>query len=116
MPDSTVTYSWRIERLDAAPFEGELTSVVRKIHWRLFATDGTNSTDTYGEVPLDSANPEEFIPYQELTVAAVIPWLEAAIDSRAGEDEPSVDQLRWRLAIILAAKLGPTIAPMPLPW
>ena len=116
MPDPTVSYTWRIERLDAAPFVGELTDVVRKIHWRLFATDGTNSTDTYVEVPLGSANPEEFTPYQELTEEAVLTWLEAAIDSRAGEDEPSVNQLRSSLASILAAKRTPTIVPMPLPW
>ncbi len=116
MPDPTVSYTWRIERLDAAPVEGELTDVVRKIHWRLFATDGTNSTDTYGEVPLGSANPEEFTPYQELAEATVIAWLEAAINSRAGEDEPSVDQLCNGLAGVLAAKRTPTIVPMSLPW
>lgn len=116
MTEPTVTYTWRIERLDAAPTEGELTDVVRKIHWRLFATDGTNTTDAYGDVPLGAAAPDSFTAYPDLTPATVIAWLEAAIDARAGEDEPTVEQLRSGLAGILAAKRSPAIVPMPLPW
>lgn len=116
MPEPTVTYAWRIERLDAVPTEGELTDVVRKIHWRLFATDGTDTTDAYGDVPLGAADPDSFTAYSELTSDTVIAWLEATIDARAGEDEPTVEQLRSGLAGILAAKRSPAIVPMPLPW
>ena len=116
MPEPTVTYTWRIERLDAAPTEGELTDVVRKIHWRLFASDGTNTTDAYGDVPLGAADPDDFTAYSELTPATVIAWLETAIDARAGEEDPTVEQLRSGLAGTLAAKRTPAIVPMPLPW
>lgn len=116
MTEPTVAYTWRIERLDVAPSEGELTDVVRKIHWRLFGTDGINITDTYGDVPLGNAEPANFVVYEELDEAMVIGWLEATIDARAGEDEPTVEQLRAGLAGILAAKRTPAIVPMPLPW
>ena len=116
MPEPTVTYTWRIERLDAAPTEGELTDVVRKIHWRLFGTDGINTTDAYGDVPLGAADPDDFTAYSELTPATVLAWLEATIDARAGEGESTVEQLRAGLAGVLAAKRNPAIVPMPLPW
>jgi hypothetical protein len=118
MTEPTVTYTWRIERLDAAPTEGELTNVVRKIHWRLFGSDGINTTDVYGDIPLGSADPADFTLFENLSEATVISWLEAAIDARAaeGEEEPSVAQLRTGLAGVLAARRTPAIVPMPVPW
>ena len=118
MAEPTVTHTWRIERLDVAPTEGELTNVVRKIHWRLFAADGINTTDVYGDIPLGSADPAAFALFAGLTEATVIGWLEAAIDARAaeGEEVPSVAQMRTGLAGILAAKRAPAIVPMDVPW
>jgi hypothetical protein len=46
----------------------------------------------------------------------VITWLEAAIDARAGEGEPTVAQMRTGLAGMLAAKRTPSVVPMPVPW
>ena len=116
MTEPTITYTWRIESLDAAPTEGELTNVVRRIHWRLFGTDNANTLDLYGDVPLGSADPEDFILFENLTEATVVTWLEAAIDARAGEEEPTVTQLRAGLAGMLAAKRTPLVVPMPVPW
>lgn len=118
MTEPTVVYAWRIERLDAAPVDGELTNVVRTISWRLFASDGINTTDIYGEIPLVGSDPVNFTVYTDLTEATVIGWLEAAIDARAaeGEGEPSVAQMQTGLAGILAAKRTPAIVPMEVPW
>ena len=116
MTEPTVAYTWRIERLDAAPTEGALTNVVRKIHWRLFGSDGTNTLDLYGDVPLGDVNPEDFTLFENLTEATVITWLEAAINARAGEGEPTVAQIRTSLAGMLAAKRTTSVEPMPMPW
>jgi hypothetical protein len=116
MTTPTITYTWKIERIDCAPTEGELTNVVRKIHWRLFGNDGVNTLDLFGDVPLGAADPEDFSAYSELTEATVITWLEAALDARAGGEEPSVAQLRAGLSGMLAAKRTPTVVPLPLPW
>jgi hypothetical protein len=116
MTEPTVTYTWQIEQLDAAPVEGELHDVVRKIHWRLFGTDGVNTLDLYGDVPLGSADPADFVAYPELDEATVIAWLEAAIDARAGEDNSTVAQMHAGLAGMLAAKRTPSVVPMPVPW
>ena len=116
MTEPTVTYTWRIERLDAAPTEGALTNVVRKIHWRLFGADGTNTLDIYGDVPVGAPDPEDFTQFEDLTEATVTTWLEAAINARAGEGEPTVAQMRTGLAEMLAAKRTPSMVPMPMPW
>jgi hypothetical protein len=116
MTTPTVTYTWKIERIDCAPTEGELTNVVRRLHWRLIGTDGTNTMDVFGDVPLASPNPAEFVAYPQLTEATVITWLEATINARVTQDEPSVAQLRAGLSGMLAAKRAPVVMPMPAPW
>lgn len=126
MPEPTVTYEWRIERLDVAPDEGGLTNIVRAIHWRLVATDGLNTADTYGHVVLSSPDPAGFIAYPELTQQIVSDWLTVAIDARAASDEheeegcatvpPTVANLCFALAGVLAAKRTPQVVPMPPPW
>jgi len=116
MTEPTITYTWQIERLDAAPVEGELHDVVRKIHWRLFGADGVNTLDLYGDVLLGDADPTDFTAYTDLNEATVITWLEAAIDARAGEEEPTVAQMHTGLAGMLAAKRTPSVVPMPVPW
>ena len=113
MPDSTVTYNWRIERMDCAP-ASDLVNEVRKIHWRLFGTDGTNTADMYGDIPLAPANPGSFIAYGDLNESTVVNWLEAAIDASAGDENPTVAQMRAGLAGILAAK-GAELLPTPKP-
>lgn len=111
-----ITYTWKIEQLDASPIDGELTNVVRKIHWRMAATDGVNTTDAYGDTPLSAADPEVFTAYPELSQSTVIAWLEAAIDARAGEGELTVAQMRTNMARMLAAMAAPAIVPLPVPW
>jgi len=116
MPEPTISYTWRIEQLEVAPEEGELTDVVHTIHWRLLATDGDHTVDTYGSVPLGLPDSSDFTNYPDLTSEIVTAWLEEAIDSRAGEEDPSVAQLHSSLAGMLAAKRTPTTVPLPLPW
>jgi hypothetical protein len=56
-----------------------------------------------------------FIAYSDLNESTVISWLEAAIDASAGDENPTVAQMRAGLAGILAAK-GAELLPTPKPW
>jgi hypothetical protein len=114
MSDPTVSYTWLIKRLDCAP-ASDFASEVRRVHWRLFGTDETNTADLYGDVFLAPADPETFIAYGDLNESTVISWLEAAIDASAGNENPTVAQMRAGLAGILAAK-GAELLPTPKPW
>lgn len=119
MSEPTISYSWRIERLDAAPEEEGLANVVRWIHWRLTASDGMNTVETYGDVPIGHADPSDFVPYDELTEELTITWLQAAINGRAAEGDGeglSVAQIHAGLAGALQAKRTPVAVPVQLPW
>jgi len=113
----TVNYTWKIEQLDAASPEEGFSNTVCRIHWRLYANDGRNDVDIYGDTLLGPPGSDGFIDYSALTEANVIQWLEAAIDASAGDDNgggPTVEAMRGGLAARLTAKAAP--GPRPLPW
>jgi hypothetical protein len=119
MTTPEITYTWKIERIDCAPIEGQLTDVVRKIHWRLFANDGINTLDLFGDISLETPSPAQFTPFSRLRKFMVLRWVEAKINARAqlpGSEEPSVAQLYEGLAGMLAAKRIPSVRPLPIPW
>jgi len=105
MPD--ITYTWLISQLDCAPQENNLDDVVKTIHWRYQATDGTHTTDCYGSIGVGEVDPDDFTPYADLTKDQVIAWLETQLD---------VDSLQEGLASWLATLANPPIVSPDLPW
>jgi len=110
-----VTYNWKIEQLDVAPSEEGLSDVVCRVHWRLFASNGTQEVDTFGDMRLGPPDQSAFIDYSALTKATVVQWLESAINARVDE-EPTVAQMHNDLAGRLALMAAPLSGPLPLPW
>jgi hypothetical protein len=103
-----ITYTWSILGLDCAPSENGLTNVVKVIHWCLIGQDenGTSASIS-NSYPLPEPNSEAFTDYSTLTEEIVIGWLEGNLD---------VGYLQTVLAIEIASKYNPPIAPLPLPW
>ena len=104
------TYTWVISQLDAYPQQDGHTDVVFTVHWRRQATDGTYSADIYGSqsVTLDPEAP--FTPYEDLTEAQVIGWLEDAM----GEEV-----LAAQVAALdkqIEDQINPPVVVLPLPW
>lgn len=81
MAKNKTTFTWTIPALDCAVSKDGLTNVVETIHWRY---RGTNKNDTtseiYGAQSVGDPNPEEFTPYEDLTVEVVSQWLESIMD------------------------------------
>jgi hypothetical protein len=81
MAENNTTFTWTISALDCAVSKDGLTNVVETIHWRY---RGTNENDTtseiYGAQSVGDPNPEEFTPYEDLTVEVVSQWLESIMD------------------------------------
>jgi hypothetical protein len=81
MSENNTTFTWTISALDCAVSKDGLTNVVETIHWRY---RGTNENDTtseiYGAQSVGDPNPEEFTPYEDLTVEVVSQWLESIMD------------------------------------
>ena len=75
------TYNWIISALECKVKEGDLTDVVYIVHWRYDATNENEvSAEIYGAESIAFPNPEDFIPYPELTKDQVVGWLEASLD------------------------------------
>lgn len=106
-PIPPITYTWTIAQLDCAAKEGDLTQVVKTVHWHLHATDGTNTVEMCNTLALQSPDPDAFTAYEALTEADVISWLEA---------ELPMDQLRLNIAEQLERLTNPPIVAPKLPW
>ena len=75
-----MTYSWIISNLVAKIQDGELSNIIETVHWRYQATDGEHVADVYGSVGLEAPDAESFKPFEEITEADVIEWLESKLD------------------------------------
>ena len=71
------TYTWSFGPLEAAPTEGDLTDVVKIIHWRLSGETDDESPvtgTTYGSITTGDADAESFIAFASLTEEIVKGW------------------------------------------
>jgi hypothetical protein len=78
-----VNYNWIISDLVAKIQDGDLEKVIESVHWRYQATDGEHTADVYGSVGLEAPDAESFKPFEEVTEADVIAWLESKLDVEA---------------------------------
>jgi len=78
-----VNYNWIISDLVAKIQDGELSNIIETVHWRYQATDGEHTADVYGSVGLEAPDAESFKPFEEVTEADIIAWLEAKLDVEA---------------------------------
>ena len=78
-----MTYNWIISDLVAKIQDGELSNIIETVHYRYQATDGEHTADVYGSVGLEAPNSESFKPFEEVTEADVISWLESKLDVEA---------------------------------
>ena len=103
-------YTWKIAQLECIPFADGKTNVVSTVHWRVSATDGTNTAEVYGAQPLTFDAKNAFVSYADLTKNTVVDWVKDAmgIDAVAALQETLDKQLE-----VLA---NPPIISPPLPW
>lgn len=112
-----ITYNWIISSMDSKLVEGSLTDVVITVHWRRSGQtadyDPTTETgyyvDVYGALALENPDPNDFIPYADLTQADVEVWLNEM-------KSPTPTELDANLAAQIALLENPVDATLPLPW
>jgi len=75
------TYNWVISAVECKVKEGDLKDAIFVAHWRFNATneDGI-SAEVYGAESLESPDPKDFTPFDDITTEQVIGWLEASMD------------------------------------
>ena len=69
------TYLWSISQMDRLTADGFVVTV----HYNVSATDGTYSANTYGTVGYQEQPGETFTPYDQLTEAQVVGWVQNSL-------------------------------------
>lgn len=106
-----VTYSWQFDALDVYLTYQTVNNAVYSMHWRRNADDGSGHTATsYGVQPCGPIDPNNFTPFNNLTLNQVVGWLEAQISA---EDLAGIDADLLR---IINEKAAPTTAGLAPPW
>ena len=108
---TTTNFQWVISQLNCAVESEGLSDVINVIHWRYNATqvdgDKTWFADTYGSSSVSQPNPQNFIPYPDVTEAEVIGWLEEILP---------VEAMQLSLENNIALQINPVEVTLPLPW
>ena len=108
---ATTLFSWTISQLNCAVESEGLSDVINVIHWRYNATQEHDGklyfADTYGSSNVAQPNPQNFIPYADVTEAEVIGWLNEILP---------VEAMQLALENNIALQITPTEVTLPLPW
>jgi hypothetical protein len=104
-------FQFVIAQLNCAVESEGLPNVINVIHWRYNATqvngDKTYFADIYGSSRVAQPNPQNFIPYADVTEEEVISWLEQIL---------TVDDMQLQLEANIALQINPVEIILPLPW
>lgn len=105
-------YAWTISSLDVAPSEDTLIDVIKVAHWRYRATDSADAltTEAYGAQGFVSPDSASYTPFDSVTEAQVVEWIEDAIG------EEGMDAMNASLAVAIENLRNPPIVTMPVPW
>lgn len=96
------TTTWSIAQLERHTADG----IVFTAHYTVDANDGTYSAGAYGSIGLEQPDPNNIIPYANLTPEIVIGWV---------QDRLNVEEIEDSLQSQLDEKNAPTTA-TGLPW
>jgi hypothetical protein len=101
------TYKWVISSMDTAPQENQNLDVVKVVHWRYQAEDGTYTAEVYGAMGCATPSDTDFTAYADLTYDQVCEWLVGGND---------VEALDSNLVSQIENQKNPPIVNLPLPW
>jgi hypothetical protein len=108
---ATTVFSWTISELNCAVESEGLPDVINQIHYRYNATQEHDGkvyfADTYSVASVTQPNPQNFIPYEDVTEAEVIGWLEQILP---------VEAMQLALENNIALQITPKEVTLPLPW
>jgi hypothetical protein len=113
-----LTYTWKINTLSKQnnPAAG-LNDVIIQAFWECKGTNEDNIFGTfYGATPfnLDEVDPENFIPYEELTEEQVLGWVQTAVDNDVNYKNHMDEQIQKQINYIVHPVT--TVIAEELPW
>lgn len=101
--------TWTVVSMQTAPQEAGLPDVVKAVAWLCTATDGVNEARCGGKTTV-GVDFSSFVPYDQLTEADVIGWVQALL----GPQE--VTRIEADLQAQLTYMANPPVVALPLPW
>ena len=69
------TFNWTIQQMERLTSDGFVVTV----HYNVSATDDTYQASTYGTTSYTQTPGETYIPYDDLTQAVVVGWVQEAL-------------------------------------
>jgi hypothetical protein len=103
-------FTWAIAQMERKTADG----VVFTVHYTINATDGTYSSGAYGSVGLEQPDPDNLIPFADLTKDLVISWTKNELSKGLG-NENKVAEIEAALQAQIDEQRAPTKA-QGLPW
>ena len=103
-------FTWGIAQLERKTADG----VVYTVHYTINATDGTYASSAYGSIGLEQPDPDNIIPFANLTKDLVISWTKAALAKGLG-NENKVAEIETALTAQIDEQRAPTKA-QGVPW
>jgi hypothetical protein len=103
-------FTWGIAQLERHTADG----VVFTVHYTINANDGTYSSGAYGSVGLEQPDPDNIIPFADLTPDLVISWTKNELSKGLG-NENKVAEIEAALQKQIDEQRAPTKA-QGLPW
>ena len=73
--------TWSVANLDRNTSDG----FVNTVHWRVNAVDGDLNASSYGTVGYTQEEGKTLVPYEDLTEAIVIAWVQESLDKEVVE-------------------------------
>jgi hypothetical protein len=85
---------------------------VVNVQWTLTGVDGQNTASIDGNTQFDSNQSGTFIPYNQLTEAIVLGWVQSNLG------ETGISNFEANIQAQIDAQINPPVAPQntPLPW
>jgi hypothetical protein len=104
------TYTWTVNQMYT--LQQPDPNYVVNVLWTLTGVDGTTTASIGGNSPFDSNQSGTFIPYDQLTEAIVIGWVQAQLG------EVGVSNFEANVQGQINSILNPPVSPQntPLPW
>jgi len=106
----SITTTWVIEQMTCYPTYESQTDVVFNVAWRANATDGTFYATSYGTVGITYVAGSPYTPYDQLTQAQVVGWVQDALGAE------QVATIEAGLAANIANQANPPVVSPALPW
>lgn len=115
----TITYTWTFHPIETAIIEGDLSDVVKTVHWQFKGVNDETGTEyeLIGSETLPEPTPGDYIEFSELTKDIVTTWVLTQISSSKGITlEEAEEELQQIIAKHIDKIDNPKIMLKSAPW